>query len=173
LSFNEIIDHIWKSPHYQNIMDNYLGRRRNLKPELFSEIYIEWSKRPKYIENLFNQSERDFGAYFNMTVKNNVISNTSRFYYNVVKSDVRDFDDNVEDDSEDSIDTKILQEMQLFKINQAMLSANLTWFQRQIFLEYYSEESTYDSMSEKYNLNRSYLYKVVRDVRDRIKNEIK
>lgn len=172
LNFNEIIEHIWKSPHYQNIMDTYLGRKKNLKPELMSEIYMEWSKRPNYIVDLFNRSEREFGGYFNITVKNNVVSKTSRFYYNVLKTNVAEYNDNIECDADENIEQKIREEMQLFKINGAMLAANLSWFQRQIFLEYYSENATYDSMAAKYGMNRSYIYKVVKDVKERIKNKI-
>lgn len=177
MSFNEIITYIWKDRHYHNIMETYLTQSRlHLKSELFSEIYLDWNNNQKKIEDLFNRSEKEFGAYFNMTVANNVKSKTSRFYYNVLKRDCsREYIDNMDspDDSDEVLLEKIRKENRLRFINSAIYEEQISWFERQMFLEYYQNDITYDELADKYGLNRSYIYKVVRAVRDKIKKRIK
>jgi len=164
---------MWESAHYHNIMNNYLGSK-NLKAELFSEIYINWAKNPKKIEDLFNRSEREFGGYFNITVRNNVVSSTSPFYKNCIKTqdDVYDAFGYIDIEEEDEIELKIEKEIKLANIKRAILKAKLTWFEHQIFLEYYTNKVSYSQIAKKYDLNKSYLYKLLRDIREKIKKNV-
>ena len=164
------MDYVWRTDHYQNIMKSYTTRTR----ELYSEIYIYWCNDPKKIEKLFNRSENEFGAYFNSTVRNNIMSKSSPFYKNVIKtgSDVYDMFENINIEAESEIDEKIDKEIKISKMQRAMLDAKLSWFERQILLEYYSSKITYREMSEKYGLSKSYLYKLLDGTKNKIKNEL-
>lgn len=169
------MDYVWRSKHYQNVMSSYLGRA-GLKRELFSEIYINWSVKPEVIEELFNRNEREFGGYFNMTCRNNVMSKSSPFYKNVIKTnaDVYDMFSVIEIEDEDGVEQKITKEIQISKLTQGMLDAKLSWFERQLFLEYYSNNKlTYQMIADKYELSKSYLYKLLNGVKLKIKSEIK
>lgn len=171
LNFNEIMDYVWRTDHYQNVMMSYTTQTR----ELYSEIYISWSNNPKKIENLFNRSENEFGAYFNSAVRNNIISKSSPFYKNVIKtgSDVYDAFETIDIEIESEIDEKIEKEIMITKLQRAMLEAKLSWFERQLLLEYYSSKITYQEISDKYNLSKSYLYKLLDGTKKKIKNELK
>jgi hypothetical protein len=181
MTMNQIFEYIWESAHYHNIMDNYLGRyKTTLKPDLLSEIYIYWSKDPKKIEDIFNRSEREFGAYFNATVRNNVVSTSSPFYKNCIKTLADGWDEDFLSDEKNppesscEIEEKILKEIKLEQIKKAMLRADLSWFERQLFLEYYytNKKISYQTMCDRYGLNKSYLYKLLRNVKQKIKSNL-
>jgi hypothetical protein len=67
---------------YDEIIENILQPRLHLKPELISELAISFLENKIKVEEVINKGY--FLYYFIRAVSNNVKSNTSPFYKNIL-----------------------------------------------------------------------------------------
>jgi RNA polymerase sigma factor (sigma-70 family) len=173
-TINEILLEITSNGSiYDEIIDNILHPKVELKSELISEIAVSYLDNKEKIEKIWNEGY--FKYYFINTVRNQVRSSTSSFYKNVKVKDnivIEDTFDIEYEDSEDIIKLKEQFEDNYALINGMIQKLNITWFERQMFNEYYINSKTYRQIEEEYGLDHVLVWKTVTKVIKHLKNKI-
>ncbi len=172
MNINKLLEEICKPGSiYDEIINNLITPRFDLKPELISEIGISFCENKEKIEKIYEEGY--FKYYFIMTVKNQIHSSTSPFHKNVRLKDY-EFIDNYETlEFEDEIEYKVTREENINLIEEAFLNVKKTWFQEVLYNEYFYKNKTYKQIANEYEINQTTIWLNVKDVRDKINEYIK
>jgi len=173
MSLNDILKEICtKDSIYDQIIDNILGRNSHLKRELISEISLSYLENKEKIEDIYAQGY--FKYFFIRTLTNQVHSNTSPFYKNVISTglDIINNDYDVIDDSEETIENKIDFENKLDLINQAYKDIKKNWFEATIWEDYYKNNKTHRQIEADWSIDHVLSWHTVNKMRKKIKDKI-
>lgn len=173
MQLNKILEEICqKGSIYDEIMDNILGRNIHLKTELISEISLSYLENKDKIEEVYAQGY--FKYFFIRTVTNQVNSNTSPFYKNVISTGLDIINNNFDviDDSEDVIEDKIEFEDKLNLINDEYKKLKKTWFTETMWNEYFIKNKTYRQIEEDWSIDHVLAWHTINKMKNKIKNEI-
>lgn len=171
MNINQILEEIMqKNSIYDEIINNLITPRFDLKPELISEIAISFLENKEKIEEIYQQGY--FKYYFINVVKNQVHSNTSPFHKNVRIQDY-EYNDNttVLDDNRD-IENKILFEQKLELINKVYKDLKKNWFQSEMFHQYYILNKTYRQIENEFGVDHILVFHTIKKLKTRIKKEV-
>jgi hypothetical protein len=158
---------------WDEIIENIIYPNTHLKPELISEIALSYLENKEKIEKTWDDGY--FKYYFINTVRNQVRSNTSSFHKNIRISDNVTFDDGFELSGEegDEIERKVMTEIRLGTIKHILNHLPISWFEHQMFIEYYMNNRTYRNIEEEYSLDHVLVWKTVKKVREMVIQHIK
>jgi len=172
MSINEILEEICRSGSiYDEIINNLITPRFDLKLELISEIAISFCENGEKIEKIYKDGY--FKYYFIMTVKNQIHSSTSPFHKNVRISDNEYIDNYEYIEYEDEIEFKTIHEENINLIEEAFLNVKKTWFQEVLYNEYFYKNKTYKQIANEYQINQTTIWLNVKQVRDKMEEYIK
>ena len=155
---------------WDEIINNIISPNSHLKPELISEISIGYLENSDKVELAWEKGY--FKYYFIKTVTNQVNSKTSSFHKNVRMRDYSQFDtvlDLESDEGEDDIDLKIEKEVQISQIKLTLKTLPISWFEQQMFIEYYYNNRTYRNIEEEYTIDHVLVWKTVKKVKNLLK----
>lgn len=152
---------------YDEIIDNIIQPRFDLKPELISEIAISFLENRVKVEEAYEKNY--FKYYFINTVKNQIHSKTSSFHKNVRIKDNEYFENygNIQDDT--TIEEKIEFEERLDLINDLYKKTKKSWFEATLWDEYFIKNKTYREIGTEYSINHCLVFHNV----DKLKKEIR
>jgi len=167
---NILIEITTKGSIYDEIIDNLITPRFDLKPELISEIAISFLENKVKVEEAYKKNY--FKYYFINTVKNQVHSNTSSFHKNIRIKDNEYFENymNIEDNV--TINDKIEFEERLTKIERLYKETKKSWFENQMFEEYFIKDKTYREIEKEYGIDHVSVFHHVRNLKTRIQKKI-
>jgi len=155
---------------YDDIMNNLLTPRIDLKPELISEISISFLENKEKIEKVYEMGY--FKYYFINVIKNQVHSSTSPFHKNVRIKDY-DYIQNYVDMADDTdIQEKILFEERLNLVNDIYKNTKKTWFEDKMWEEYFINGKTYRQIEAEYGLDHCLVFHNVKKVKEKIKKQL-
>ena len=171
MNINDIMEDVCrKGSIYNEIIDNILYPRLDLKDALISEVAIYWLNSPDNVVKAWNEGY--FKYYFIMTIKNQVKSSTSAFHKNVRIADHIEYVDNYDesDDTEESINYKYFVENKLDDIENAKKYGGLKWIEVQLFNEYFNCDKTYREIEDDYGIDHCTVWKIVNKAKIKIEN---
>jgi len=160
---NEILEEIYtKGSIYDEIIDNIIGEKNQLKSELLSEISLYYLLNKEKIEDVYNKGY--FKYYFINTVKNQFWSNTSSFHKNIRIPNNKEISDIKYDIIEDntSIEEKIHLEERIDNLQIIKSNCGMTWFESQMLREYFDHNKTYRKIEDEYGLDHCLVFKTVK-----------
>ena len=163
--------------YYTSLMRFSSGNKRKYR-ELLSEISMAFLVRKDKIESIPNLNMK---GYFYNTIKY-MNMNTSDYYRNNVKR-INSFDNEdfllymqADNDSEEVIEGKIEMENQLDLIDHLLytlqISNDISWFQTQLFYEYYLNDQSYRQVGAKYSLSVRTIWDAVTHVKNKLKENV-
>jgi len=155
---------------YDEIINNLIAPRYDLKPELISEIAISFLENKEKIDEVYKQGY--FKYYFINTVKNQIHSNTSTFHKNVRIKDYEYIDQITIVDDDDDIEYKILFEEKLESIQRVYGKIKKNWFQATIWEEYFINNKTYRQIEEDWSIDHCLAFHTVKKMKNLIKSEL-
>ena len=165
-----------KNSIFDQIIDTMISPNYHQKPELISELAISFVMNKEKIERVANEGW--FKYFFIRAVKNQVHSKTSPFHKNVrqtISSSLTDNQDyeleSLQEDNYDS-DEKELKEFQFETIELAMSQINVTYFESELFKQYYYNNLTYRQIEKETGVDHSLVWITVRKVFDKLKKQI-
>lgn len=174
MDINKIVEEICKEGTiWSEIIDNILQPNNHLKNELLSEVCLYYLENKEKIESVW--AEGYFKYYFINTIKNQIRSNTSSFHKNIRINKFETIDGEIEveyDEDKDGIEYKIELENKLKKINNTLKKIKISWFERQMYIEYYVNNKTYRQIEEEYDLDHVLVWKTVTKVIKQVKEHI-
>ena len=171
MKINDILIEITtKGSIYDEIMNNLLSPRFELKPELISEISLSFLENKEKIEKVYEMGY--FKYYFINTIKNQVHSNTSPFHKNIRIKDYDYIQDCVDIPSDDDIQDKIQFEERLDKVNQIYKITNKSWFEDRMWEEYFVNGKTYRQIEKEYGLDHCLVFHNVKKVKQKIQKQM-
>lgn len=172
MDINEILIEITtKGSVYDEIINNLLTPRVDLKPELISELSISFLENKKKIEEVYELGY--FKYYFINAVKNQVHSNTSSFHKNIRIQDYEFYEEFLDIKDDDDLDMKILFEEKLDKVNEVYKGVKKSWFEDKMWEEYFINNKTYREIEREYGLDHCLVFHNVKKVKDKIIKQIK
>jgi len=155
---------------YDEIMDNIITPRYDLKPELISELSISFLENRKKIETIYKDGF--FKYYFINACRNQIHSSTSPFHKNNRIMDFEYIDNaNMQFDNDD-IELKEEFEYKLDTIYTTYKKIKKSWFENAMFEEYFIKNKTYRQIEAEYGLDHSLVWLNVKKVKDRLIEEI-
>ncbi len=158
---------------WDEIIENIIHPNSHLKPELISEIALGYMENKEKIEDVWEKGY--FKYYFINTVRNQIRSNTSSFHKNIRITDYNTFDDGLDimdDSNDDDILQKIEKESKIGTVKNILNTLPISWFEHQMFIEYYFNNRTYRNIEEEYTLDHVLVWKTVKKVREMVITEI-
>lgn len=171
MKINDILIEITtKGSIYDEIINNLLSPRLNLKPELISEISLSFLENREKIEKVYEMGY--FKYYFINTIRNQVHSNTSPFHKNIRIKDYDYIQDYVDISDDTDIQDKILFEERLDKINKIYKTTSKTWFEDRMWEEYYVNGKTYRQIEKEYGLDHCLVFHNVKKVKEKIQKQL-
>lgn len=171
MKINDILIEITtKGSIYDEIMNNLLSPRLNLKPELISEISLSFLENREKIEKVYEMGY--FKYYFINTIRNQVHSNTSPFHKNIRIKDYDYIQDYVDISDDTDIQDKILFEERLDKINKIYKTTSKTWFEDRMWEEYFVNGKTYRQIEKEYGLDHCLVFHNVKKVKQKIQKQL-
>jgi hypothetical protein len=172
MDINEILIEITtKGSVYDEIINNLLTPRVDLKPELISELSISFLENKKKIEEVYELGY--FKYYFINAVKNQVHSNTSSFHKNIRIQDYEFYEEFLDIKDDDDLDMKILFEEKLDRVNEVYKGVKKSWFEDKMWEEYFINNKTYREIEREYGLDHCLVFHNVKKVKDKIIKQIK
>jgi len=171
MKINDILTQIaTKGSIYDEIIDNIIQPRFDLKPELISEISISFLENRIKVEEAYEKNY--FKYYFINTVRNQIHSNTSSFHKNIRIQDNEYFENynNIEDET--TIEDKIEFEERLELINKKYKDTKKTWFEDRLWEEYFINNKTYREIGEEYKINHCLVFHNVKKIKDKIQKQL-
>ena len=159
---------------WDEIIENIIHPNSHLKPELISEISLGYMENKEKIEDVWEKGY--FKYYFINTVRNQIRSNTSSFHKNIRITDYKTFDDGFEledENNDEDILKKMETEVRIDVVKNVLNEIPITWFERQMFVEYYMNNRTYRNIEEEYTLDHVLVWKTVKKVREMVIIELK
>lgn len=167
---NILIEITTKGSIYDEIMNNILSPRFDLKPELISELAISFLENKDKIEKVYEMGY--FRYYFINSVRNQIHSNTSPFHKN---NRIKDYDyiqDYTNIPNDDDIQEKINFEERLDLVNNLYKNTSKNWFEDRMWEEYYVNGKTYRQIEKEYGLDHCLVFHNVKKIKDRIKKQL-
>jgi len=144
---------------------------------LLSEISVDYLSRRERIERI---PDNEVVFYIAATCLNMVASSTSKYFKNVKqtintnKKQEPIWDILSQDKSNQEIELKIQMEKDLETIysiiDKLYKEDTITWFDKEMFLEYYLDKSSYRQMGRKYNITIRHIWLSVTSVTNKIKD---
>ena len=171
MKINNILTEIaTKGSIYDEIIDNIITPRFDLKPELISEIAISFLENRIKVEEAYEKNY--FTYYFINTVRNQIHSNTSSFHKNIRIQDNEYFENYAYIEDETTIEDKIEFENKLNRFEVAYKKTKKSWFECQVFEEYFMKDKTYRKIEEEYGLDHVSVFHHVKKLKERIKKNL-
>jgi hypothetical protein len=171
MTINQILVEITrKGSIFDEIMDNVLNPRIDLKPQLISEIAISYLENAEKIEKVYRDGY--FKYYFINTIRNQVHSSTSPFHKNNRINQYNYIGEIMDMIDDDDIETKIEFEEKLNKINKLYKDTSKTWFEDKMWEEYYINGKTYRQIEAEYGLDHCLVFHNVKKVKEKIKKQL-
>jgi hypothetical protein len=171
MNINQILEQICKGGSiYDEIINNLIQPRFDLKPQLISEVAISYLENATKIEDIYEKGY--FQYYFIRTVKNQIHSSTSPFRKAVTIKD-NEFIDNFDFADEDNeIQNKIDREEKINLIEDSFKDIKKTWYKERIWNEYFYNKMSYRDIQKKYSISYTYAWLLVDEMKQEIKNKI-
>ena len=168
---NKIIEEICRPGSiYDEIILNFISHRKEFKLPLISEIALSYLENAEKIEKIYEAGW--FKYYFLNTVRNQLFSSTSSFYKNNRIKDYGEIDiPDIIDDT--TIEEKIEFENKLNDIYVAFTKVKKSWFDEQMFSEYFKNGLTYRAIEDKYGIDHCLVFHTVKKTKNKIKNHLK
>ena len=171
MNINQILTEIvTKGSIYDEIINNIISPRLDLKPELISELSISFLENKDKIEKVYEMGY--FKYYFINSVKNQVHSKTSPFHKNIRIKDYDYIQDYIDLPSDDDIQEKILFEERLDLVNEIYKSTNKTWFEDRMWEEYFVNNKTYRQIEKEYGIDHCLIFHNVKKVKNKIQKQL-
>ena len=155
---------------YDEIINNLIAPRYDLKPELISEIAISFLENKEKIDEVYKQGY--FKYYFINTVKNQIHSNTSTFHKNVRIKDYEYIDEITLINDDDDIEYKLLFEEKLESIQKVYGKIKKNWFQATIWEEYFINNKTYRQIESDWGIDHVLAWHTVDKLKKQIKKQL-
>jgi hypothetical protein len=160
-----------KGSIYDEIIDNIITPRFDLKPELISEIAISFLENRVKVEEAYEKNY--FKYYFINTVRNQIHSNTSSFHKNIRIQDNEYFESYGYLEDETTIDDKIEFEERLDIVNDMYKNTKKSWFEATLWDEYFIKNKTYREIGNEYGINHCLIFHNVKKIKEKIKQKVK
>lgn len=171
MKINDILIEITtKGSIYDEIMNNLLSPRFELKPELISELSISFLENKDKIEKVYEMGY--FKYYFINSVKNQVHSNTSPFHKNIRIQDYDYIQDYTDIPNDDDIQEKIQFEERLDRVNEIYKLTSKSWFEDRMWEEYFVNGKTYRQIEKEYGLDHCLVFHNVKKVKQKIQKQL-
>jgi hypothetical protein len=172
MGIDDILKEITKKGSiYDEIINNIITPRFELKPELISEIALSFLENREKIEQVYK--DKYFKYYFISTVKNQVHSNTSSFHkINRIK-DYEYFGEYNHITDQDDIQDKIEFEVKIDKFQKIYKNTKKTWFENLLWEEYFINDKTYRAIEDEYGIDHCSAWHTVTNLKKRIQKNIK
>lgn len=155
---------------YDQIIDNLISPRFDLKPALISEIAISFLENRDRIQQVY--SDGYFIYYFINTVKNQVHSNTSTFHKNNRIQDYEFYEQITIIDDDQDLNDKILFEEKLDSILRIYASIKKSWYENLMFEEYFIKNKTYRQIEAEWNIDHISAWHTIKKVKQKIKDNL-
>lgn len=157
-----------KGSIYDEILDNILGRNIHLKMELISEISLSYLENKEKIEEIYAQGY--FKYFFIRTITNQVHSNTSPFYKNVIATSLDSINNDYDiiDESEETIQNKIEFEKKLELVDKTYKDIKKTWFDDTIWIDYYKNNKTHRQIEKDWGIDHVLSWHTINKLRKKI-----
>lgn len=170
MKINQIIDTVFKNNSiYHEIMDNIIGNKKNIKSELISELALSFLSSPKKIEDVWEKGY--FKYYFLNAVTNQIHSNTSPLYkITHLRENIQP--ENLTHDAYDHIEDKVRLEERYELIENALQNIEVSWFDMEIFSEYYSKNKSYRMIENEFGVDHVNCWVSVKKTKNKIKKWI-
>jgi hypothetical protein len=167
---NILIEITTRGSIYDEIINNLITPRFDLKPELISEISLSFLENKDKIEDIYIRGY--FKYYFINTVKNQIHSNTSSFHKNIRIQDYQTYEDYMEVEDDTDIDDKIEFEERLELIENIYKNTKKTWFEDRMWEEYYINDKTYREIEREYGIDHCLVFHNVKKIKQKIQKQL-
>lgn len=169
---NTIIEITTEGSDYDEIINTIIAPNFHQKNELISELAISFLGNKESVYKAICGSY--FNYYFIRAVKNQVHSSTSSFHKNVRAPMPGTINGEAYDviDCEDDLEYKMLNEEQNELLNKTLKDIKVSWFDKEVFNMYYTENLTYREIEEKHGIDHCLAWVVVDKVKKQIKKQI-
>lgn len=151
-----------KGSIYDEIINNIIQPRFDLKPELISELAISFLENRTKVQQAIDNNY--FLYYFIRSCKNQVHSKTSGFHKNTrIKDYTQEFNFDIIDENE--IDLKKEKEEKYLAIDKIYTKIPKTYFQEWLFHEYYTFNKTYRQIAKENDISHTLVFHEVTKIR--------
>ena len=151
-----------KGSIYDEIINNIIQPRFDLKPELISELAISFLENRKKVQQAIDNNY--FLYYFIRAAKNQVHSKTSGFHKNTrIKDYTQEFNFDIVDENE--IEYKKEKEEKYIAIDKIYTTIPKTYFQEWLFHEYYTFNKTYRQIAKENDISHTLVFHEVTKIR--------
>jgi hypothetical protein len=159
-----------KGSIYDEIIENFIGHKKDYKLPLISEISLSYLENSEKIEKIYEEGW--FKYYFLNTVRNQLFSSTSSFFKN---NRIKDFGSleipDVIDDT--TIEDKIDFEEKLDSVMYAYAQVKKNWFDNEMFQQYYTNGLTYRAIEKEYGVDHCLAWHNINRTKNKIKKYLK
>jgi hypothetical protein len=157
-----------KGSIYDEIINNIIQPRFDLKPELISELAISFLENRTKVQQAIDNNY--FLYYFIRATKNQVHSKTSGFHKNTrIKDYNQDF--NYEKIDEDDIELKKEKEQKYLAIDKIYTKIPKTYFQEWLFHEYFTFNKTFRQIAKENEISHTLVFHEVTKIRKLIQEK--
>ena len=151
-----------KGSIYDEIINNIIQPRFDLKPELISELAISFLENRTKVQQAIDNNY--FLYYFIRAAKNQVHSKTSGFHKNTrIKDYTQEFNFDIVDENE--IEYKKEKEEKYIAIDKIYTTIPKTYFQEWLFHEYYTFNKTYRQIAKENDISHTLVFHEVTKIR--------
>ena len=159
-----------KGSIYDEIIENFIGHRKDYKLPLISEISLSYLENAEKIERIYEEGW--FKYYFLNTVRNQLLSSTSSFYKNnrIKDTGTLEIPDLIDDTT---IENKIEFENKLDRVLHAYTQVRKSWFDNEMFQQYYTNGLTYREIEKQMGIDHCLVFHNVKKTKNKIKKYLK
>lgn len=151
-----------KGSIYDEIINNIIQPRFDLKPELISELAISFLENKQKVQQAIDNNY--FLYYFIRSCKNQVHSKTSGFHKNTrIKDYTQEFNFDIVD--ENDIELKKEKEEKYIAIDKIYTTIPKTYFQEWLFHEYYTFNKTYRQIAKENDISHTLVFHEVTKIK--------
>lgn len=186
MTINQIIEEIAYEKKWHILIDKIIYPNTHYRNAVISEIgyyFLTNEKAGNKLKEVY-KCQNQFKYYLSIVIRNQVHSNRSSFYknnievrreingstwYNTTAEDndyqLVNLESTYEDDLEEATEEKLILEYKYNLIDKYLKNIKHSWFNMQMFNEYYSTEQSIREMGKKYDINYNYIYNAINKVR--------